>query len=343
MKTLPLRSNIAYSLPVALCLGLAATPSVRAANFTTNTQQAAGANWNAAIWNPGPVSPTAGSTYEVLVGGRVRPPDGSTGAGGTGLDGQTFTFPGDSLTLDGVGFSTTGQSGELRLKQGFNGATFAFPGVGGNPGLIFNGGILNDGDDRIMTLSGLARVQAGTTSSINPGGGATTDISAPRAFIFSISLTGGGKLALDYGHDTGTPALRIDSSNPLFTGDWLVNSGWLKGAGLNSLGFGNIFLNSTQGASTLDLDYDLNNPAGSLTLAGTTSKLILDQNLTLGAVTINGTSLTPGVHTFAELNAAFDGNIVDGGTGTVTVVPEPSSAVALLAGIPIVVRRRRRN
>ena len=209
-----------------------------------------------AIWDPGPVSPTAGNTYEVLTGARIRSPNGTAASGGNGLDGQTFTFPGDSLIL----------SGELRLKQNFNNATFNFPGVGGSPGLVFNGGILNDGEERIMTIAGLVQSNTGTTGSINPGGQAVTDISANRGFIFTAILTGDGDFALDYGHDTtaAVPALQIDSSNPNFTGNWIVNSGWLKAVGVNALGFGDITLTSTQGASTLDYDYDATNPTGFL-------------------------------------------------------------------------------
>src|SRR5688572_32720589 len=101
--SVPLRLTAA----VALALGCASPAS--ASNFTMNIQQAsADANhWNATIWNPGPVAPTPGNTYEVLLGGRVRSPNGTAGSGGTGLPDQTFTFPGDSLTLDGNGFSTT--------------------------------------------------------------------------------------------------------------------------------------------------------------------------------------------------------------------------------------------
>jgi hypothetical protein len=322
-----------------------AAASVHAANFTTTTQQAGGENWNAAIWNPGPVSPTPGNTYEVLPGGRTRPPNGTTASGGTGAVNQSFTFPGDSLKLTGVGFGTTG-SGELRLKQDFNGPIFNFPGVGSNPGLILNGGIINDGDDRIMTIAGRISAVAGTTSSFNPGGSAVTDISALRGFTVDATLSGSGNLTLDYAHDTTTasaivPALLLNGTNTAFTGTWTLNSGWLKAAGLNSMGFGDISLTSTQGASTLDLDYNLNNPSGALTLAGPTSKLVLDQSLTFRSVTINGTALTPGVHPFAELNANFDANFVDGGTGSITVVPEPSSLVSLLGGVALLIRRRR--
>lgn len=343
--------NARVFIPALVC---AIAASAHAANFTTTTQQGAGDtnNWNSLIWNPGPVSPTAGNTYEALPGARVRSPNGTTGSGGNGATGQTFTFPGDSLTFTGVGFSTTGASGEFRFKQNFDNPVFNFPGVSGNPGLILNGGILNNGDERLMTISGLVGTASGTISSINPGGQNPNDISANRAFLFTANLTGSGALTLDYARDFGSaaPAVQINSTNTNFTGNWTVNSGWLKGAGLNSLGFGNILMASqvvpalgTQAGSTLDLDYNLTNPTGSLTLQDTLSKLILDQNLTFGAVTINGTPLSVGTHTFAELNAAFDANIVDGGTGNIIVVPEPSAFAMVLLGAFGLMRSRRRR
>ena len=334
-------------------VALSATLPATAANFTFNGQQAnADANhWNAPIWQPGNVAPTAGNTYELLVNPatatRLRTPNGTTGSGGTGAAGQTFTFPGDSLTLNGAGFTTGATSTELRFKATFDNTTFNFPGVGGNPGLILNGGILNVGDDRIMTISGSVRANPGSTSSFNPGGQNTTDIGAARGFLVTAGLTGSGTLSLDFGHDFGSaaPALQIGSSNPNFSGDWLVNSGWLKGAGTNSLGTGNITLNSgiqAGGGSTLDLDYDLNLPSKALTLNGTDSKLVVDQALTFGTVSINGTQLAPGLYTAAQLNTQFDTNIVDGGTGSLRVIPEPSAVLAaFLGGATILIRRRR--
>src|SRR3569832_2336000 len=78
--------------------GIGIAQNASAALFTTNTQQAAGANWNGAIWNPGLVAPTAGNTYEEVTGGpatptRIRNPD----LGGLG---GTTTFPGDQLIMD---------------------------------------------------------------------------------------------------------------------------------------------------------------------------------------------------------------------------------------------------
>src|ERR1051326_7640867 len=123
-----------------------------AANFTTSVQQAAGQNWSAAIWNPGPVSPTAGNTYECIAGGgptRVRNP---AAAG-------VQTFPGDSLTLDA--------GSEIRAKN--PGATLDFPGVGGRAGLVMNGGNIDTGDNAVFPVTGSILVQLDSTITCGDG------------------------------------------------------------------------------------------------------------------------------------------------------------------------------
>jgi len=90
------------------------------------------------------------------------------------------------------------------------------------------------------------------------------NISSSRAFVLGATLTGSGKSVDGFRRDTTTncassgdcAALLINSSNSSYTGNWVINSGWIEGAGLNSMGFGNVTLTSSQGASTLDVDYD---------------------------------------------------------------------------------------
>src|SRR4051794_10299379 len=124
-----------HFLSTLLCaLGLLAMPETgQAANFTTVISQPGGQNWTGTIWDPGPTAPAAGNTYECIDNGtpfgnglantRIRNP-ASAGV---------QTFPGDSLTLN--------TNTEIRAKA--SGAILNFPGVGGKPGLILNGGVLN--------------------------------------------------------------------------------------------------------------------------------------------------------------------------------------------------------
>src|ERR1044071_7692024 len=103
--------------------------TAHAANFTTAIQQGGGNHWSNSIWQPGPTFPTAGNTYQCIAGGnptRIRNPASGSGDAVIGVK----TFPGDVLQLDA--------SSEIRAKG--IGNTLDFPGVGGNPGLILNGG-----------------------------------------------------------------------------------------------------------------------------------------------------------------------------------------------------------
>jgi hypothetical protein len=130
-----------------------------------------------------------------------------------------------------------------------------------------------------------------------------------------------------------------------------VNAGWFKVTSLNGLGFGDVTLNSTTIAtntftSFFESDVDLVS-IGTLTLTGSNTILRLDEQLTFGAVTINGSSLAPGVYSTAQLEGMFPTNIADVGSGstadgTLTVVPEPSSTTLFLVTSLCLVARRRR-
>src|SRR5712671_7114744 len=111
-----------YTLPLILLVFCALR--IDAANFTTAVQQAAAQRWDGAIWNPGPVAPTAGNTYECIAGGnptRIRNPNSGSSPSDPVIG--VKTFPGDSLQLDAAS--------EIRAKG--IGNTIDFPGVGGNP------------------------------------------------------------------------------------------------------------------------------------------------------------------------------------------------------------------
>lgn len=142
-----------------------------------------------------------------------------------------------------------------------------------------------------------------------------------RTLNLSIgTLTGSGGFTADANSGSTRP-IKISIENAAgYTGD---------------LGFAN---------GLVDFDSAIDS-GGSLTLTGS-SVLVLDQSVSFTAVTINGTPLTAGTHSFESLNTAFDSFFADGGSGSITVaaVPEPS-ATAALAGSALLgfatLRRRR--
>jgi len=293
--------------------------AAHAANLTTASVLGNGTNWTYPIWKTNgtglAVSPIAGNTYGCVFNGvafgnnknntRIRNPASA------GMQ----TFPGDSLTL------TTNT--ELRAKQ--EGAVLNFPGVGGNPGLILNGGVLNAGDDAVFVITG--KVQVATQSYICPadaGGGAVTPL---RGFDISGQLSGSGTMVI---FQAGTTvAQQISGNSNTFSGRWIVKAGWLLGSGLNSLGTNDITVDpnfvllldssiiNVAGPALFEVNYDLNS-AGQLILTNG-SVMNLHQNCAFSAVKVEGASLSPGTHYYAELAANFPSNFAPGGSGGITV------------------------
>jgi hypothetical protein len=297
----------------------------RAANLTTTVVQPGGNNWNLLIWKTngtgtavGP--PVPGNTYETVFNGvtigngaastRIRNPAAS------GIQ----TFPGDSLMMD--------TNSELRAKQ--PGATLDFPGVGGNPGLILNGGLLNGGDDTTFPITGRIQVvaQSYISHGANGGGGG---VSPNRAFNFTGLLSGTGNMVI-MNAGTNVPQ-QVSNSGNTFSGQWIVQCGWLLSSVSNSLGTNGIsvdpFYNgyvavmptasSPPGPALFEPGYDLNS-AGVLTLMNG-GIMRLHQNCIFSSINIEGVFLSPGTHYFPELAANFPANFPANGSGSLTVQP----------------------
>jgi hypothetical protein len=299
------------------------------AHITSSVQQAAGTNWNApAIWSNN-AAPSAGNTYELLPGGnptRLRNPEG----------GGTHTFGGDSLTVNA--------QTEIRTKGTGTATVVNFPGVGGNPGLILNGGTINTGDNVVFGLSG--NILVSTTSTFDFGDGTGGTIAAARAVNITAPLSGTGTLNLRTAGTTNP--LNIQSENNSFSGGWDVVTGFLKGTGVNSLGTGNISIApGANGGARFDTDYPVNLPGASLTLApangANNAVMLLDQADTFGSVTINGTPLAPGTYSASQLLAQFPSNFDPASTGSLTVIPEPTSLALMGVVAALALRRRARN
>jgi mono/diheme cytochrome c family protein len=316
------------------------------ANLTTTTVQASGSDWTAAIWKTNgagtAVSPVAGNNYSLITDGtaignslnntRVRSP----------ATAGNYTFPGDSLTLNA--------NTELRAKN--EPGTLTFNGVGANPGLILDGGMLNGGTDGALTIAGTVRVTSQSYDSMqaeNGGGGGLAP--NPRPLTISANLSGSGNIVI-MNCATNAPEVISGISNT-FSGQWIVQAGWLQGATLNSLGTNNItvdplylgFLVMMPGASSptgpavVEVNYDLNS-SGTLTLVNG-GLMSLHQNCTFASVNIEGASLGAGTYSYTQLSGRFPNNFLPGGSGSVTVAPPaisgpgtvpPPTGVATLAG-----------
>src|SRR5438477_4947990 len=282
----------ASSIWIALLSGaalLTLSGPAPAANITTTTSQGAGTDWTApGIWSSA-AAPTAGNTYELISNGTAW----GNGTANTRVRNPvvaSVTFAGDSLTLN--------TNTDIRMKN-TAGAILNFPGVGGNPGLILNGGVLNPGDDATFVVTGRIFVaSSGIFADGDNGGGI---VKPARAVLLRGILTGAGPITIVQGHPARPNEISSDSSG--FSGDWRVNAGFLRGLTAGSLGNGSnsIFITPTNGSTAqaptnycvLEVNYDLST-SGSLVLSnnpvsGSVAQMILHQNCTFAKITINGT------------------------------------------------------
>src|SRR5260370_9909151 len=122
-----------------------------------------------------------------------------------------------------------------------------------------------------------------------------------------------------------------------YSGQWIVQCGWLQGATANSLGTNSITVDpyyagylaampnatSPNGPALFEANYDLNS-AGALTLTNG-GEMNLHQNCTFSAVTIEGAALSAGTHLYSELVSSFPNNILPGGSGSITVTAPSGS------------------
>ncbi len=297
----------------------------------STTTEASGTDWTAAIWKTNgtgtAVAAVAGNNYVLNSNGisignslnntRLRSP-GNAG---------NYTFPGDSLTMNA--------NTELRMKN--ETGSVNFPGVGANPGLILNGGMLNGGTDGAMTITGSVRVISQSIDSMqgeNGGGGGLAP--NPRPLTLSANLSGAGNIVI-INCATNAPEIISGASNT-FSGQWIVQAGWLEGATPNSLGTNSItvdplyigYLTNMPGASSpagpavVEVNYDLAS-SGTLTLANG-GMMNLHQNCVFAAANIQGDSLAPGTYGYGQLSAMFPNNFLPGGSGSITVAPPQYSA-----------------
>ncbi len=261
----------------------------------TPIQESVGSDWNNAnVWNPGglPASANPGSSFEVVVGSRLRNPAAST----------YNVFPGASLIVDGNGVfenATVNNVAEIRFKNSNAGNSLAggFYTTNYFPNLVLNGGQLNIGDNTSVVIQG--KVTIATNSTLCAGGAGSTN----QTFQIDACLTGSGTIQFYNFNATNwdmvNSVLNITGTTNTFTGTWDIEVGQLVGSGINSLGTNTI----TIGASgVLETSYPLNNTNSSLILNG---KMFLTQSNTFNSVVVNGTSLAPGTYSAATLNGLY--------------------------------------
>jgi len=328
--------RIITQLTSACALGVLAWSSSQAADLTTTNVVGSNTGWNTAnIWrdSTGAIAgnPSPGNTYQCIFNGT---PFGNNTANTrmrnlyASSSPLYQTFPGDSLTLN--------TNTEFRFKRISSSSipTVNFPGVDGNPGLILNGGVINVGDDMVCPIDGKIYAVPGSVSLMAMGdNGAGSTVRNNRTFNIIGELSGSGTIVIF--QSPGANPEQISGNANTFSGNWIVQAGWLQGVGANSLGTGNITLDPSYavpldpaamanvtlfpGPAILEPMYDMNTP-GTLTIING-GQMRLHQNCAFTAVTIEGIALSAGTHYYAELTQNYPGNFAAGGSGALTVQP----------------------
>ncbi len=143
----------------------------------------------------------------------------------------------------------------------------------------------------------------------------------------------------------GTGTLIISGDN-LFSGATTVSAGVLQVASTSDLGSGNVTIAN---GATLSLLGDVSiSDAATLTLQnfGLTNGMVTlaaGLNETVGALYLGSTGYFSGTFGAVGSGAGFESNTWFGGSGIITVVPEPATWMLLAgAGSFLIARRRRR-
>lgn len=161
--------------------------------------------------------------------------------------------------------------------------------------------------------------------------------------VTSLTMDGALKLGVN-----DFRRVRLNINTLLGEGDILVgadSAGSGSRANLSALDASGYLGDVNLNIGRLNFDNDFTSAGGFNIASGTT--LVLDQNLTFSALSIQGNSFSEGVYSFSTLNSMYDAIFVDGGTGSITVssVPEPTTT-ALAIGVSclvLAVYRRRRQ
>lgn len=323
-------SDRARRVPLLL-LTICATTSTMS-HAATIASTAGGSITAPATWDG--AAPTAGNDY---VAGHAL----------TGTD--SMTFAGDSLTLNS-GSSLTWSNGSNAAR------TFTASKLNLNGGNVTLNG--SGAGTRNLTVSATngVEVQSNTTIRLANGG-------VGANLTLNTALSGSANLTV-IGNTNNTAGFNINFANSAFSGNWDISATGTGGVALNAnqtnaLGTGMVTLGTrgiltvsaidaidslqqitiSTSSSVLNLTQAWDNASAALNM--TTGTLNLGTlNSTIGSFTLNGNAIGNGTYDASQLTAMGFGGTFSG-TGTLTVVPEPSVGfLAALSLLPILRRRR---
>ena len=234
---------------------------------------------------------------------------GSSGTSrlGTNVGGRVRDYTGSTFAGNSL---TIVANSELLLKQTGNQTSTA--------NIILDGGVLR--------LSAGTSSQATVAGTINVASESYLGVADNGSPVLTISsaLTGSSLLHVASGLGAGTVVFNGDLSG--FTG---------------TLSFGG---GDAAGTYDFDQDYDLS-AASMVVNTLRTEVLNLDQAITVGSFMFGDSALSAGTYDVATLNSTFGTGTQFTGTGSIEVIPEPSTMALLgvMGGALVLVRRRCRK
>jgi autotransporter-associated beta strand protein len=185
--------------------------------------------------------------------------------------------------------------------------------------------------------------------------------SASGVLTFPNVISGVGSLTLTApAHDANLGSLVLNGANT-YSGGTIVNGGTIQLSGATaSLGLGDVMVISASAVTAGSSGRILIDPgvlnaiadSAKLTLAGGNVAGAADDgfivlssgvNETVGSLVLGGVAQVPGTYGSTASTATFKSDEYFSGTGVVTVVPEPSAALVVIAGIGVLAAKRRRR
>ncbi|HUF60690.1 MAG TPA: LamG-like jellyroll fold domain-containing protein [Verrucomicrobiales bacterium] len=237
-------------------------------------------DWNTAeLWSDGQV-PQAGANYLVVgsVAGELRSPREADPV-----------FGGDQLSLIGAPSALLLQhSGVARMARlGLDNALLR---------TARSGELILGADDDVVAVTAASTIQ----------------FDAAATLVLGVRLEGASPLLVEQPAGTGGTAnavLVLQGVDNPFSGGWTVRNATLRGSGVGSLGTGDIFLEN----GVLDADYNVGLTERTLDIIGEESRIVLDQILAFGAVTLNAGAIAvpEGAYDYDAIGGLFGGGLIE--------------------------------
>ncbi|MFC4991678.1 PEP-CTERM sorting domain-containing protein [Rubritalea tangerina] len=323
-----------YTIPTLLLLcthSHAATVSAVSDNLWTDP----------ATWSDN-AAPSGGNDYTIDSGRTVTSPTGS----------GAINFAGDSLTVNNGGTLRLANDHSTTLQTSNYNITNLSLNDGATLNASQNGGV--GATDYRLTNT----VAAAGNVSLQLGGGFFFCY-----LTFENGLSGDGTINFNRFSGGGTQDFRLNlSGSSSYSGDWnlsgsrttvFVNAADGFGSGsvtananmlidnLNASGLNSLSAITLAGNAELQLTNAITNNSASISMESTSQLDLVDTTSSVLSLTINGNSVSSGTYDAAQLTALGFGGTFDG-SGSITIIPEPSSSSLILLGSLFALHRRKR-